>query len=147
MTKRLTKDLETIQKNFKDIFKVDLPSKDDLKIWQVSFKGAPKTIYEGETYKLQFKFSPEYPIESPEVIFIGKPPEHEHVYSNGFICLSILYDEWSAALTVASVCMSILSMLSSAQKKSKPFNDVEFCKRAVGKSPKSFYWSFDDDKV
>ena len=32
------------------------------------------------------------PIESPEVIFIGSPPEHEHIYSNGFICLSILYD-------------------------------------------------------
>ena len=32
------------------------------------------------------------PIESPEVIFYGKSPEHEHIYSNGFICLSILYD-------------------------------------------------------
>ena len=119
-----------------------------------------------------------------QVIFVGKPPEHEHIYSNGFICLSILYDgekiflsqllginiyllfifkkEWSAALTVSSVCMSILSMLSSAKKKvalyleiyqffsfffnlnflnkSKPFNDAEFCKRAAGRSPKAFYW-------
>ena len=32
------------------------------------------------------------PIESPEVIFIGHIPVHEHIYSNGFICLSILYD-------------------------------------------------------
>ena len=63
------------------------------------------------------------------MIFIGKSPDHEHIYSNGFICMSILYDgyifliiifflkEWSAALTVASVCMSIISMLNSAKKK------------------------------
>ena len=94
------------------------------------------------------------PIESPEVIFVGKPPDHEHIYSNGFICLSILYDgnivhnvEWSPALTVNSVCMSILSMLSSATKKMKPKNDSEFIKRAAGRGPKSFLWSFDDDKV
>ena len=96
---------------------------------------------------MQFMFSQEYPIESPEVIFVGKPPDHEHIYSNGFICLSILYDEWSPALTVHSVCMSILSMMSSAKKKMKPRNDAEFCKRAAGRGPKSFSWSFDDDKV
>ena len=32
------------------------------------------------------------PIDSPEVVFEGPVPKHEHVYSNGFICLSILYD-------------------------------------------------------
>jgi ubiquitin-conjugating enzyme E2 W len=57
------------------------------------------------------------PIEAPEVIFYGKTPEHEHCYSNGFICLSILYDHWSAAMNVASVCRSIVSMLASAKVK------------------------------
>lgn len=42
--------------------------------------------------RLQFRFSPDYPIESPEVLFIGNVPLHEHIYSNGFICMSILYD-------------------------------------------------------
>eukprot|EP00825_Cyclidium_porcatum_P048250 TRINITY_DN8050_c0_g1_i1.p1 TRINITY_DN8050_c0_g1~~TRINITY_DN8050_c0_g1_i1.p1 ORF type:complete len:171 (-),score=32.32 TRINITY_DN8050_c0_g1_i1:451-963(-) len=145
MTKRLQKDLEAMQKNYKEQFVVTLPN-NDLKTWHIAFKGAKGTLYDGEQFKLQFKFSPEYPIESPEVIFVGKVPQHEHIYSNGFICLSILYDEWSAALTVASVCMSILSMLSSAVKKSKPHNDEEFCKRSAGRGPKQFLWSYDDEK-
>ncbi|CAD8145138.1 unnamed protein product [Paramecium octaurelia] len=85
-------------------------------------------------------------MESPEVIFIGKPPVHEHIYSNGFICLSILYDEWTAALSVTSLCLSIQSMLSSATIKMKPPNDEEFIKKAGGKGPKSFKWNFHDEK-
>jgi hypothetical protein len=48
--------------------------------------------------------------------------------------------EWSAALTVSSICLSIISMLASAKKKCKPKNDAEFCKRAIGKGPKNFKW-------
>lgn len=42
--------------------------------------------------RLWFVFSENYPIEAPEVVFVGKVPDHEHIYSNGFICMSILYD-------------------------------------------------------
>ena len=38
-------------------------------------------------------------------------------------------------------------MLSSAPKKVKPFNDAEFVKRAAGRGPKAFLWSYDDDKA
>ena len=42
MSKRLTKDLEAIQKNHKDIFTVTLPN-DDMKLWHVSFVGAKES--------------------------------------------------------------------------------------------------------
>ena len=57
------------------------------------------------------------------------------------------YLEWSPALTVSSICLSVLSMLSSANKKIKPANDAEFVKRAAGRGPKAFLWSYDDDKA
>jgi len=50
MTKRLTKDFESIQKNYKDTFTVELPN-NDLKTWFVYFTGAKDSIYAGEQFK------------------------------------------------------------------------------------------------
>lgn len=35
--------------------------------WVVHMEGAAGTLYEGEKFQLQFKFSPKYPFDSPEV--------------------------------------------------------------------------------
>jgi len=35
--------------------------------WIINMEGAQGTLYEGEQFQLQFKFSPKYPFDSPEV--------------------------------------------------------------------------------
>ncbi|CAA9990479.1 ubiquitin-conjugating enzyme, putative [Plasmodium knowlesi strain H] len=115
--------------------------------WIIQIKGAENTLYSNETFKMQFKFTEKYPIESPEVIFIGEPPIHPHIYSNGHICLSILYDHWSPVLSVNSICLSIISMLSSCTKKRKPIDDMLYCSAGTKVSPKNMRWMFHDDKV
>jgi len=86
--------------------------------------------------------------DSPIVVFFGTPPEHEHVYRNGHICLNILGSDWSPALTVKSVCYSILSMLSSATEKSTPPGDERYSSRhGTESNPKDTSWLFDDDTV
>mmetsp|Transcript_3218 Transcript_3218/g.5170 ORF Transcript_3218/g.5170 Transcript_3218/m.5170 type:complete len:151 (+) Transcript_3218:591-1043(+) len=116
------------------------------KQWIVTIKGADGTLYQGEEFRLQFTFPPEYPIEAPEVIFLPQPPVHPHIYSNGHICLSILYDGWSPALRVDSVCMSVLSMLSSAEKKEPPIDNETYV-RTCSKNPKQTRWVFHDNKA
>lgn len=119
----------------------------NLSEWVVDLSGAPGTLYEGETFKLQFKFGTRYPFDSPEVVFIGSNiPVHPHVYSNGHICLSILTDDWSPALSVQSVCLSIVSMLSSCKVKKRPV-DNSFYIKTCSDNPKKTRWWYHDDTV
>ncbi|CAE7721119.1 ube2w [Symbiodinium pilosum] len=108
---------------------------------------APGTIYAGEQFLLRFTFPPRNLSVWLQVVFEGPSPEHPHIYSNGHICLSILYDAWSPALTVHAVCMSIVSMLSSAQEKVRPQDDAMYVSRVGYRSPKLSKWHFDDDRV
>ncbi|XP_069777302.1 ubiquitin-conjugating enzyme E2 W isoform X2 [Narcine bancroftii] len=110
-------------------------------------EGAPGTLYEGEKFQLLFKFSSRYPFDSPQVMFTGENiPVHPHVYSNGHICLSILTEDWSPALSVQSVCLSIISMLSSCKEKRRP-PDNSFYVRTCNKNPKKTKWWYHDIKL
>jgi len=115
--------------------------------WIVDMEGASGTLFEGEKFQLQFKFSSKYPFDSPEVVFVGPNiPVHPHVYSNGHICLSILTEDWSPALSVQAVCLSIVSMLSSCTEKKRP-PDNSFYVRTCSKNPKKTRWWYHDESV
>ncbi|KYQ92043.1 Rab GTPase [Tieghemostelium lacteum] len=143
--KRLQKELQEIQKS--PPHGIMIEEANNLDRWVVQITGTENTLYNGEKFRLQFRFNSEYPLESPEVMFIGVAPIHPHIYSNGHICLSILYDAWSPALTVSSVCVSILSMLSSCTEKVPPVDNQYYVSRSIGKTPKDTRWMFHDDTV
>ena len=87
-------------------------------------------------------------MESPEVIF--EPPNvpiHPHIYGNGHICLNILGSDWSPALTAKSICMSIMSMLSSATEKVPPPDNDRYVRTYLNKSPKEANFFYHDDTV
>ncbi|XP_013405069.1 ubiquitin-conjugating enzyme E2 W [Lingula anatina] len=148
MEKRLQKELQALLRDPPLGVTVDSDKTSrSLSEWTVDLEGAPGTLYQGEKFQLAFKFGPRYPFESPQVIFTGSNiPVHPHVYSNGHICLSILTDDWSPALSVQSVCLSIVSMLSSCKEKKRPPDNSIYVK-TCSKNPKNTKWWYHDDTV
>ncbi|KAF2132824.1 ubiquitin conjugating enzyme [Dothidotthia symphoricarpi CBS 119687] len=108
-------------------------------------------IYKGETYRLKFMFSSNYPIEAPEVVFVRDTehsiPWHPHVYSNGIICLDLLDRQgWSPVHNVESVCVSLQSMLTSNTVKERPPGDDAFVRNNTQR-PRDISFVFHDDQV
>eukprot|EP01083_Nonionella_stella_P083135 229726_1 len=106
---------------------------DDSTEWEVTFTGPPCTPYENGQYKMNLKYTKDYPFKPPIARF-QNPPFCCNVYGNedvdmmlstdtrsyapsadssierqrfGKISLGILADQWSPALTIHSILFSI----------------------------------------
>lgn len=91
--------------------------------WTVEFVGPSESAYAGERYRLKMVFPAEYPSRPPRVYFLKPTPKHQHVYSNGDICLNLLGSDWSPNLRAESLVLSIISMLTSAKLKKLPLDN------------------------
>uniref|UniRef100_A0A8I5U9R0 E2 ubiquitin-conjugating enzyme n=1 Tax=Pongo abelii TaxID=9601 RepID=A0A8I5U9R0_PONAB len=86
------------------------PVGDDLFHWQATIMGPNDSPYQGGVFFLTIHFPTDYPFKPPKVAFTTKI-YHPNINSNGSICLDILRSQWSPALTVSKVLLSICSLL------------------------------------
>ncbi len=109
--------LRRIQKELAD-FQKDPPAGcsaapvgDDLFNWEGVLMAPPDSPYAGGVFKLSIRFPTEYPFKQPHVQFNTKI-YHPNINASGGICLDILKSQWSPALTISKVLLSILSLLT-----------------------------------
>ncbi|XP_063412504.1 ubiquitin-conjugating enzyme E2 E1-like [Mytilus trossulus] len=87
------------------------PKNDNMYEWVSTILGPPGSVYEGGVFFLDIHFSTDYPFKPPKVTFRTRI-YHCNINSNGVICLDILKDNWSPALTISKVLLSICSLLT-----------------------------------
>ncbi|XP_005409793.1 PREDICTED: ubiquitin-conjugating enzyme E2 D4-like [Chinchilla lanigera] len=86
------------------------PVGEDLFLWQATIMGPNDSPYQGGVFYLTIQFTSDYPIKPPKVVFTTQI-YHPNINRNGKICLDILKSQWSPALTVSKLLLSICSML------------------------------------
>ncbi|MBA0589701.1 hypothetical protein Gorai_018436 [Gossypium raimondii] len=79
--------------------------------WQATIMGPPDSPYAGGVFLVTIHFPPDYPFKPPKFAFRTKV-FHPNINSNGSICLDILKEQWSPALTISKVLLSICSLLT-----------------------------------
>lgn len=73
--------------------------------------GPSGTCFEGGAFKAELLLPDDYPLSPPKVVFDTKI-YHPNIDNLGRICLDILKKNWSPALQIKSVLLSIQSLLS-----------------------------------
>ncbi|KAK3781492.1 hypothetical protein RRG08_054832 [Elysia crispata] len=109
--------MKRIQKELQDLGK-DPPCNcsagpvgDDMFHWQATIMGPTDSPYHGGVFFLTITFPSDYPFKPPKVTFSTKI-YHPNINSQGGICLDILKNQWSPALTISKVLLSICSLLT-----------------------------------
>ena len=109
--------LKRIQKELKELFEDPLlmctagPTDDDLFQWQATIVGPEGSPYEGGLFIINIVFPSDYPFKPPKLNFITRI-YHCNISAQGDICLDILKDQWSPALTISKVLLSLCSLLT-----------------------------------
>jgi ubiquitin-conjugating enzyme E2 D len=118
----MSKSIKRIKKELEEI-KTEPPSNcsagpigEELTKWEASIIGPSDSPYAGGVFKLSIDFTDKYPFKPPKVKFITRI-YHPNINSYGSICLDILNVNWSPALTVTKLLLSISSLLNDPNPK------------------------------
>ena len=110
-TKRIKKELEEISKEPPSNCSAGPINHDNIFEWSATILGPSESPYAGGVFKLNIIFNEKYPFKPPKVKFLTRI-FHPNINSNGSICLDILNVNWSPALTITKLLLSISSLLT-----------------------------------
>jgi len=109
--KRITNELQDLKENPVENCSAGPNDMQDITKWVATIFGPTKTPYENGVFKLNIEFGKEYPFKPPKIIFTT-PIYHCNISQSGNICLDVLKDNWSPALNISKLLLSICSLLA-----------------------------------
>lgn len=100
-----------------------VPHSDNLRYFDVTIDGPEGSPYENGKFKLELYLPEEYPMVAPKVRFLTKI-YHPNIDRLGRICLDVLKNNWSPALQIRTILLSIQALLSSPNPDDPLANEV-----------------------
>ncbi|EKX73770.1 ubiquitin-conjugating enzyme family member protein [Theileria equi strain WA] len=111
---RLKRELRDIQEDGQSSVNANIVDGDIFK-WKGYIRGPISTPYEGGHFVLDITIPRDYPYSPPMIKFDTKIWHPNISSETGAICLDILKNEWSPALTIRTALISIQALLSAPE--------------------------------
>ena len=123
--KRVNKELEQLRKE--DINGITIAEHNgpasNIYHWDVTLDGPKDTPYEGGIFKLSVDIPEDYPFKPPKILFITQI-YHPNISTEGKICLSVLSNSWSPAVTIILALKSIITLLQDIINNTIEYDNV-----------------------
>ncbi|KAH8096859.1 ubiquitin-conjugating enzyme/RWD-like protein [Cristinia sonorae] len=114
--------VKRIHREIADLKKEDLgditlhPSDDSLFLWKATIPGPTGSVYEGGVFHVDIALGHDYPFSAPRMTFRTRI-YHMNISDRGGICIDILKHNWSPALSLFKVILSLSSLLTDPNPK------------------------------
>jgi len=102
--------ISSLSQSEKSTVKVSLYN-GDLRHWKGYIEGPDDTPYKSGFFQIDIQLPAEYPYKPPKMKFETKIWHPNISSQTGAICLDILKDEWSPALTIRTALLSLQALL------------------------------------
>lgn len=121
--KRILRELQDLEKDPPSNCSAGPDDGSNLFVWSGHIIGPEGSPYEGGCFALRIEFPTDYPFKPPTLTFKTRI-FHPNISPQGGICLDILKSEWSPALSISKVLLSISSLLTDPNPRDPLVPDI-----------------------
>jgi len=111
--RRIARDLKELQEGPLSNCSAGPVDESNMHVWKANIIGPDDSPYARGIFFLDIEFPLDYPFKPPHIQFVTKV-YHPNINATGGICLDILKGQWSPALSIGKVLLSICSLLTDA---------------------------------
>lgn len=140
--------LKRIHREIADLKKEDMgaiklgPLEDNLFEWKATMPGPEGSVYEGGLFDVQIKLAHDYPFSAPHMTMRTRI-YHMNINDRGGICIDILKHNWSPALSLYKVILSLSSLLTDPNPRDPLVPSIanEYLKNRAQHDKTARYWT------